>query len=151
MKKFFLVLAALSLLACSKESSKPELIIDPIEREFFYKGTVSVIFQDNPFDNENIEVCVNLSEDLKTASIEILQIQFVPQMPVKIDITIPDVELTLSEDGILLACNDVVPLALNGEFPQYTVTNLTGIMKVSTLDFSLNFGNFPTSFSGTIK
>ena len=153
MKKLFLALAAISLLACGKESSKNEVIVEPEEIIYgatFYKGTVSVTFQGNPFDNEDIEVCITPSVDYKTASIEIFQIQFVPQMPVKIDITIPNVELTRTEDELLLACESVVPLAMNGEFPQYTVTNLTGKLTSTTLDFSLNFGSFPTSFSGTL-
>jgi hypothetical protein len=43
----------------------------------------------------------------------------------------------------------VVPKALGGDYPRYTVTNLTGKIVGNELTFSLNFGSYPTSYRGT--
>ena len=88
------------------------------------------------------------SEDGKTASITIFKIRFVPQMPVTIDVTIPHVGLTATSTEVILICDEVIPLAMGGEFPRYTVTNLTGSIKDGSLEFSLNFGDIPTTFKG---
>lgn len=133
---------ALLAVACTKE---PE-ILTPETAD--YKGTVTVIYQETAFDNENIEVDFVPSEDGKTASITIYAIRFVPQMPVTIDVTIPSIVLTPSTDKISLSCDTVIPLAMGGEYPRYTVTNLKGTIVGEQMEFSLNFGDYPTSFKG---
>lgn len=138
------VLAAILLVSCEKVAPKEEIIPQTAD----YLGTVTVLYQDTPFDNDNIEVNFTPSEDGTTASITIYKIRFVPQMPVTIDVTIPNVELNVTEDAILLQCDQVVPLAMGGEFPRYTVTALTGSLQGDALEFSLNFGDCPTSFRG---
>ncbi len=141
--KLFLALTALALLACNKK--EPEVIVPQTAD---YKGTVTVLYQGEPYDNENIEVNFTPSEDGKTASLTIYKIRFVPQMPVTIDVTIPNVEITSTSTEILLLCDEVIPQAMGGDFPRYKVTNLTGSIKDGNMDFSLNFGDVPTSFTG---
>ena len=70
-------------------------------------------------------------------------------MPVTIDVTIPDVTLQADEKEIVLTCARVVPLALGGEYPRYTVTDLKGKIVGDEMTFSLKFGDSPTSFRGT--
>lgn len=141
--KLLLAFTALALVACNQKD--PE-VITPEEAD--YKGTVTVVYQGAPFDNENIEVSFTPSENGETAAITIYQIKFVPQMPVTIDVTIPDVEVTSTPTEVLLSCDDVIPLAMGGEYPRYRVTGLEGSIKEGKLEFSLNFGDYPTSFSG---
>ena len=136
--------AVILLAACGKTDSKEEIIPQTAD----YTGTVTVLDQGSPFDNENIEVNFTPSEDGTTASITIYKIRFVPQMPVTIDVTIPNVRLNVTEDAILLQCDRAVPLAMGGEYPRYTVTALSGSLKGDALEFSLNFGDYPTSFRG---
>ncbi len=146
-KCLFAALAALSLLACSKETPDSPTVKEPTE----YSGTVTVIYQEAPFDNENIQVTYTPAEDGQTVSITIHQIRFVPQMPVTIDVIIPDIALQASGEKTLLSCEKTIPLALGGEYPKYTVTNLEGELLGDALRFSLNFGKYPTSFSGQRK
>lgn len=70
-------------------------------------------------------------------------------MPVTIDVTIPDVTLQADEKEIVLSCARVVPLALGGEYPRYTVTDLKGKIVGDEMTFSLKFGDSPTFFRGT--
>ena len=135
---------AVSILGCTKE--KPEEPLVPVETD--YVGTVSVIYNGEPFDNENISVNFAPAEDARTASVTLHQIRFVPQMPVTIDVTIPGIELQSSIGKITLSCERTIPLALGGEYPRYTVTGLKGEIVGEELSFSLNFGDYPTSFKG---
>ena len=140
----FAALVAMTLIGCGK--AEPETPIVP--QESYYKGTVTVMYQGAPFDNENIQVNFTPSEDGKTASIIIYQIRFVPQMPVTIDVTIPNVAVQSTTEKILLSCERTIPLAMGGEYPRYTVTDLKGEIVGQEMSFSLNFGDSPTSFQG---
>ena len=51
--------------------------------------------------------------------------------------------------GYSFSCDNVVPLALGGEYPKYTVTALSGTLEGGNLSFGLNFGAYPTRFNGT--
>lgn len=145
LNRMILAFAALALLACNKEEKNET----PVAEAGDYKGVVTVEAGSGTFDNEDIEVNFTPSEDGATASITINKIRFVPQMPVTIDVTIPNVGLTSTKNGFQLACDNVIPLAMGGEYERYTVTNLTGTLKDDELAFSLNFGSTPTSFKGT--
>lgn len=138
------IFAALLFVGCGKVDSDEPLLPE----ESNYVGTVTVQFEGAPFDNENISVDFTPAEDGLSASITIHQIRFVPQMPVTIDVTVPGIDLQRSKEKILLSCERVVPLAMGGEFPRYTVTGLSGEISGDTLVFSLNFGDYPTSFKG---
>ena len=147
-KHMLLALAALAAIGCNKNN--PEETVGP--KEGSYVGTVTVNSTSGAvFDNENIEVSFTPSEDGKTATLVMYQIKFTPRMPMTLDITIPDVNITAEGQDIKLECAEVVPIAMGGPFPNYTVTNLTGKISGGELTFSLNFGATPTSFSGSIK
>lgn len=116
MKAIRLFVAALwgmLLVSCGKET--PEKPLVPEESD--YVGTVTVIYQEAPFDNENISVNFTPSEDGQTASITLHQIRFVPQMPVTIDVTIPDIRLQSTTEKIILSCERTIPWALGGNIP----------------------------------
>ncbi len=140
----FAALVAMTLIGCGK--AEPETPIVPEMSD--YKGTVTVMYKGEPFNNENIQVNFTPSEDGKTASIIIYQIRFVPQMPVTIDVTIPNVAVQSTTEKILLSCERTIPLAMGGEYPRYTVTDLKGEIVGKEMSFSLNFGDSPTSFQG---
>ena len=139
------IATTLLLMACNK----PAQPIVPEESNF--KGIVTVIYQDAPFQNENIEVNFKPSADGKTGSLTIYQIKFVPQMPVTIDVTIPNINVTSTPEQINLECAQVIPLAMGGEYPRYTVTDLKGSIVGKEISFSLNFGSVPTSYKGKLE
>lgn len=144
---FVAALLGMLLFSCGKET--PEMPLVPEESD--YVGTVTVIYQEAPFDNENISVNFTPSEDGQTASITLRQIRFVPQMPVTIDVTIPDISLQSTTEKIILSCERTIPWAMGGEYPRYTVTGLQGEIVGKELVFSLHFGDYPTSFKGQSK
>lgn len=138
---------ALFLIACGKETTDAPMLPEVAD----YVGTVSVRYNAEPFDNEGIHVNFTPAEDGQTASITLHQIRFVPQMPVTIDVTIPGIVLLKGKDKISLSCEKCIPLAMGGEYPKYTVTDLRGEIVGDELAFSLNFGDYPTSFKGRIE
>lgn len=146
-KFVFATLAAALLVACGKNN--PDTPIVPEKAD--YTGTVTVIYQEAPFDNENISVDFEPAEDGQTASITIHQIRFVPQMPVTIDVTIPDIAVSSTSEKLVLRCEETIPEAMGGPYPRYIVTDLTGEIVGGELNFSLNFGAYPTSFRGQIN
>ena len=83
----------------------------------------------------------------KSAAIVIYRIKFVPAMPVTIDVSIPGI----SVQGDAFSCDNVIPWALGGEYPIYTVHNLKGTVAGETLSFSLLFGDYPTRFTGRLE
>jgi len=147
LRNIILACAAAVLASCAEPL--PEEPLTPETAD--YNGTVTVTYQESDFNNENIDVNFTPSEDGLTASITIYKIRFVPQMPVTIDVTVPQIQLTSTVDKIMLSCEKVIPLAMGGEFPRYTVTGLVGEISDGTLTFSLNFGDYPTRFSGKVK
>lgn len=149
MKTIRLLAALLGVLlvGCGKET--PETPLVPEVSDFV--GTVTVIYQDAPFDNENISVNFTPSEDGQTASITLNQIRFVPQMPVTIDVTIPGINLQSTTEKVILSCESAIPWAMGGEYPRYKVSGLQGEIVGKELTFSLYFGDYPTSFKGQRK
>lgn len=145
LNKLIFAAAALLMLGCGKKGTEDVLVPE----KGSYTGTVTVVYQGSDFDNENIKVDFIPSADGKTADIVLNQIRFVPNMPVTIDVTVPGVTLQPGEKDIVLTCARVVPLALGGEYPRYTVTDLKGKIVGNEMTFSLNFGDSPTSFRGT--
>jgi len=140
-----MVAAMATLIGCEKANEEPTL---PAKAD--YNGTVSVTFRGEVTDNEDIKVNFETSEDGKTASITIYKIRFVPQMPVTVDVTIPNVQITQNGSETLLECDNVNPLSMGGEDPDHVVTGLKGTRKGDKLEFSLKFGSFPTSYKGTL-
>lgn len=146
-KHMLMAVAAVAAIACQK--NEPEVVVEP--KEGSYVGTVTVNSTSGEvFDNENIEVSFTPSEDGTTATLVLYQIKFTPKMPMTLDVTIPEVNITAEGQEIILECAEVVPLAMGGPYPKYTVTELTGKIADGQLTFSLNFGATPTSFTGTI-
>lgn len=142
-KLLLLSLLAFAAVACNKSDKEADA-----PRAGDFKGVVTVTFQESDFDNEDISVSYSPSEDGNSAELSIFQIKFVPQMPVTIDVTIPSIKVAAIKDGVSLSCDSVVPLAMGGEYPRYTVTGLSGTIIGDDMTFSLKFGDYPTSFKG---
>ena len=143
LNRMILALAALALLACNKEE-KNEL---PVAAAADYKGLVSVDGSNGKFELEDVEVNFTPSEDGKTATITMYKVSFAARMP-RMDVTIPDVKLTSTETGILLACDNVVPKALGGDFTNFTVYEMTGTVEEDEIAFSMKLGTIPATYRG---
>lgn len=146
--KFFALAAMLfGMVACNTEKT-PEPVID-LDTTTAYNGTVSVIVAGQEISTTNSVIEIDPSENGKSFNIVFKMIKFVPQMPA-LDITIPAVGYVVADESISFAAESTIPLCLGGEFPQYLVTGLKGTITANSIDLSLKFGEFQTSFRGII-
>ncbi len=149
MKKIVFLLAAVTLFAASCDKNDDGKTPGPVEVENGnYVGTVTVENVGAPdFTMDNVTVKVTFGDDGK-AEIKMELVKFAEMMP-KMDITIPGATAVQTNDGVNLTGEGIVPTAMGGPFPAYTITGLTGSVTPSALSFSMMCGAFPTSFTGT--
>ena len=149
MKKsiFFMFALAAILVSCDKTEKQDEEPVKVLESTD-YSGTLTVDASSGTFTTDSSKVSFTATEKADSASITLFQVKFTPRMPVTLDVTVPGIVVTKTEKGAVLTCGRVVPLAMGGEFPNYTVTEFEGEIVDDELTFSLNFGSTPTSYQG---
>lgn len=145
-KIIFAAVTLLMVFSCTKTDS--DATPEPVNETASFIGTVIVEYKGEDVANEDILVDYLPSEDGSTAEITIHKIKFVPEMPVTIDVTIPSVTVSAGDNAINLSADDIVPLAMGGEYERYRVSNFTGSIIGDEFSFSLNFGSTPTRFTG---
>ncbi len=137
--------AALSFAACDKDDDKTP--VNPTPKE--YVGELSVDQTDGTFfKQQGVSVRYDLKDD-RTVDIYMYRVQFAEAMSVKLDMTIPGVECKSVGERIELSGERIIPLAMGGKFPRYTITSLRGTLTDSELQLSMNCGEFPLTYSGT--
>ena len=133
--------------ACDKDKDPEEPIV--VEKGT-YKGKMTVSTGDViSYEQENTEVKIEMGTD-NTISIEMANVKFAAMMPVTITMVIPEVTTTATDAGLSLSGDNIIPTAMGGPFPQYTITNLTGETTPQKMTFSMMCGIYPLSFEGTI-
>ena len=146
-KIFALVAMMFGMVAC-EDNNEGDSIIDN-DYTMSYKGTVTVVVDGELFDSPNKEIEVYPASDGKSLNILFKKMKFVPTMPVSLDVTIPNVSFVQLNGTTRLVADDIVPTCVFGKQEKYIVTNLQGTLTESTLELTLNFGEYPTSFKGT--
>ena len=147
-KKLILIASMLLAVAgCSKNNVNEE---KEAPRSSVYSGSLNVVAGGKENVTEGVEVNADIDKD-GVLTLVFHKVKFVPQMPVSLDVTVPDVKYSKEADGSLLLSGDgIVPITMMQPYPKYTVTGLSGKMSAKALSVSLNFGEFPTSYSGNV-
>lgn len=147
-KKLILIASMLLAVAgCSKNNVNEE---KETPRSSVYSGSLNVVAGGKDNVTEGVEVNADIDKD-GVLTLVFHKVKFVPQMPVSLDVTVPDVKYSREADGSLLLSGDgIVPITMMQPYPKYTVAGLTGKMSAKALSVSLNFGEFPTSYSGNV-
>lgn len=155
------VFVSATTISCTKDDDDKDK--DVVEAETF-SGKLTVAFMGSDYTTENIVVRVsdvaftNSDKTEGTLSLNFEKVKFVPQMPVSLDITVPGVSFKIvSKTKAQISGNGIVPLTGGKEYAAYTVTGLSGEItdendsskSDDSISFSLKFGDFPTSYSGT--
>lgn len=114
-----------------------------------YMGQMNVVFmgQGNLSDSTVIK---SSYDSLGNLNLEFIQVRFVPQMPVKIDITVPSIPCNKENGVVAFQGDSIVPTVKGVPFAQYTAGDLKGEVKGDSIAFSLKFGSFPTSYKGAV-
>ena len=157
MKKLFtFFISLLLLLSCGKQQEPQQNGSDsdnsssqePIEElSAMYKGSVFVVFNEQEFETQDIEVKFS-KDDENNSTLSLYKVKFVPQMPVTIDLDVPGVSYEKREDCYILTGNGIVPTMGGNPFDKYTATDISGVATKDALSFSLNFGIYPTRYEG---
>lgn len=137
----------LAVAGCSKDNVNEE---KEAPRSSVYSGSLNVVAGGKDNVTEGVEVNADIDKD-GVLTLVFHKVKFVPQMPVSLDVTVPDVKYSRAADGSLLLSGDgIVPITMMQPYPKYTVTGMSGKMSAKALSVSLNFGEFPTSYSGNV-
>jgi len=151
-KSIYLMLAIAAVLSgcdkSEKENEKENEKTASVLESTDYSGTLTVNASSGAFDTDSVKVSFNATEKADSASITLFQVKFSPRMPVSLDVTIPGISVSKTEKGAILTCDSIVPLAMGGQYPNYTVKGFEGEITDNELTFSLNFGSTPTSYRG---
>ena len=149
MKKLFAIFTAALLLAACGSENKGENGKEPlVSGATDFKGTMVVTFQGEDVSTPDVTISVDYHKSTSTADILFKQVKFVPQMPVKLDITVPGVTVKQNGSTILLSGTGIEPTVAGVPYEQYLVSNLSGNIKSGYLELQLSFGDFPTRFLG---
>lgn len=118
---------------------------------YSYIGTL-VVDQNNGtfYTQENVRVEV-AQVDETTVEIKMFQAKFAERMPLNLDMTIAGVTFRARISKIEISGDNIIPTAMGGPFPAYTITNMTGTVSASSIDFSMICGNFPLTFQGNAQ
>jgi hypothetical protein len=155
MKKiiFFAILGAFSLnfISCEEENEKEgnNVVITPVEN--LYTGTINVEFRGQNNATEGIDCGVSKDDNKKTIDLSLYQVKFVPQMPMTIDLTIPEITFQDSDNGIKFSADSIAPTMGGNPYPDYAAKNLTGMIMGDSIWFHCSFGDYPTTYQGNLK
>ena len=155
MKKiiFYALLGAFSLnfISCEEENGNEtnDVVIKPVETH--YTGTINVEFRGETNATEGIDCGVLKDDNKKTIDLNLYQVKFVPQMPMTIDLTIPEITFQDSDNGIKFSADSIAPTMGGNPYPQYAATNLTGMIIGDSIWFHCSFGDYPTTYQGNLK
>lgn len=142
---------SLTAIACDKDDEPEKELPTPTPVQNSYLGTVTVDQNDGTvFKQQNVEVKYDIA-DIAGSKLDIYmyKVKFAEGMPINLDMTIPAVDFTVSGERIDISGDGIVPLAMGGEFPRYTITDLSGTIENGTMSLSMTCGVFPLSYVGT--
>ena len=125
-KKLILIASMLLAVAgCSKSNVNEE---KETPRSSVYSGSLNVVAGGKGNVTEGVEGNADIDKE-GVPTLVFHKVKFVPQMPVSLDVTVPDVKYSREADGSLLLSGDgIVPITMMQPYPKYTVTGLTGKM-----------------------
>ena len=110
---------------------------------------------DSTFTMNNIKV--NVAMDEQFATFEMLAVKFAEAMPLTLDMTIDSVSYVVADavqsstyGNVKFSGNNLVPEAMGGAFPRYTITNLEGKIENGKFSFSMICGTYPVSYEGEL-
>lgn len=153
MKRYLNILlmaTAMVFIACDKDDDGKNDDTD-IPLYNAYSGSIFVQETDtSTFENPYIRVDCTLSDDKNTMTMTINKVKFSSRMPVELDITIPEIKVEKKDDSMAISGDGIVPEAMGGPFPKYTITNLEGSFSADKFTFSMMCGEYKTWFEGDV-
>lgn len=152
-----LAASVLSIASCTKDDE------DLITEEYFL-GKMTVAFMGSEQVTDSVKINIenvaytDANEAEGTFDLMLNKVKFVSQMRVSLDIIVPGVSFKAAgENTVEISGDGIIPTTGGVEYADYKVSGLKGIIEYNdlsdktddTLKFSLKFGEFPLSYSGS--
>jgi len=132
--------------ACSESENEPE---NQTTTSVDYVGSLSVNQLDGTFYvMDSVTVSLAANDTTPLMSLLMHQVRFSSRMPTTLDMTIHEITVQSVTSGYTLTGDSLVPVALGGPFPAYTITELYGTFNDSVMTLSMKCGNYPLTFEG---
>ncbi len=146
---FSLLFAAMLFVSCGNDIFE-DVKVDEDGSAKIFVGDVVVDQNDGTtFTKESVEVAYELNED-GTMTIFMKKVKFASLMPA-INMEIPNVIIFGDESNMTLSGDNIVPIAMGGEFKKFTITELEGRVNKETFTMSFTCGGYPVTYSGEIE
>lgn len=97
------------------------------------------------------DVAVKVTTQGDTATVTMYRVKFARLMPVKVNMTIPDIRITTTQQRTLLGCTNIVPVSDGKKYPDYVVRAFKGALTQSVFSFSCTMGDSKVTYSGVIN
>ena len=69
-------------------------------------------------------------------------------MPISLTMTVNGISGVEQNGVVALSGDSIVPMAMGGPFPNYTITNLSGVLTADSLNISFKCGTYPLIYKG---
>lgn len=146
---FLLIAMVVSFVACDKNKNEPQKANFFEDESIRTQGLMTVKLDDTTNFEYSIDSVI-FSFGKEYVKIDMKKVKFSPQMPISLDMTIDSVAYYIdNNDEAILSGNNIVPKALGGPFPQYTITNLSGKCGFN-YEFTMMCGKYPVEYNGGI-
>ena len=132
-------------------SGDEEKVETPSDTSVSYLGQMVVAFQGTNIPTDSVNVVANVNKDSSLVSLDWKKVKFVPQMPVTIDLSVPNITAKKESGKIVFAADSIIPTMLGNEVAKYAASDIKGEIFGDSISLSLKFGSFPTSYKGILK
>ncbi len=159
MKKFFLVLSVIGMVACgfascgddeeeeNNDSKKQE---QTSGEDKVYAGTMNIVMADSSLYTNSSAECVVACDSSMT--LILLNAKFAEKMPSFDTIKVEGIAYSKDNQGnVKFEGESLVPTLMGKPFAQYTISGLDGAVKGDSLTFSCVMGQFPVRYDGALK
>ncbi len=148
--RFLLCVCAttLTIMACNKDE---EITKKMVKNHKEFVGTFAVTQSDQTVFTTEGKVLEYAITDTAKLVLTFYQAQFSPKMPICIDMIVQNIDYEESTSKITFSGTNIIPLAMGGEFPQYTITNLQGTITKEGVSLTMICGKNPVEYIGFIQ
>ena len=143
---FLTVLTAVTVFSCTEPE---EGGAEAGQQDTIFVGSMSVDQLNNTFYVQD-SVRVDFTRDVESGDYKLVmnQVKFSARMPISLTMTVNGISGVEENDMVALSGDSIVPIAMGGPFPGYTITNLSGSVTADSLKVSFKCGNFPLTYKG---
>lgn len=110
-------------------------------------GSIKVSVDTFAFTTDSAKVEYRINNNGQSFDMKIVDIKFVPQMPVSVTPELMGVPCTkIDANSYEFGAESLIPTMGGNPVEKYTAKEIKGTVQNSKLKFSLKFGDFPTEF-----